>query len=139
MKQISILLLKLIIFWLIFFAFARCVFILYYYTYFSDIDFFQILSIFPHALHLDFSTVCYILALPVLLFTIYYLHPKRWINTLIFSVNGIIIFLYSLITTAELGIYAEWKSKLSSKVFRYFESPDEIIILYRQPHFFYCC
>lgn len=126
MKQIITLLLKLLIFWFLFFAFTRCVFILYYYTYFSDIDFFQILSIFPHALHLDFSTVCYILALPVLLFTIYYLHPKRWINTLNFSVNGIFIVLYSLITTAELGIYSEWKSKLSSKVFRYFENPDEI-------------
>jgi phosphoglycerol transferase MdoB-like AlkP superfamily enzyme len=126
MKNILKSVIKQVAFWFLFFALSRIIFLIYYRKYLIGIDTTSILAVFIHAWKIDLSTVCYIMALPFLLLTIQSLHHKFWINNVILIYQSIIIFIYALITTAELGIYDEWQTKLSSKVIKYLSHPSEV-------------
>ena len=126
MKNIFKSLFKQIIFWFLFFALSRIIFLIFYRKYLVGIDFNSILSIFIHALKLDLSTVCYIISIPFLLLTAQAIVSREWMNKLMLAYNTLMIFTYSLITTAELGVYDEWQTKLSSKAIKYLSHPSEI-------------
>ncbi len=66
------------------------------------------------------------MAFPVLILTIQLFYSKNFLNIINLIYNFILIFIFSIITTAELGIYDEWKTKLSAKAIRYLENPGEI-------------
>jgi len=122
LKSIS----KQIVFWLVFFAFARIVFLIYYNRYLTDIDIVSIMGIFWHALKLDISTICYFLAFPFLWLAFQSFLHRNWMNKVILIYTTIIIFIYSLITTAEIGVYDDWQTKLSSKAIKYLSNPGEV-------------
>lgn len=117
---------KQVLFWFLFFALSRIIFLIYYRRYLSGIDTASILGVFVHGLKLDLSTLSYIMAFPLLMLTVQALHHKFWINKVLLIYHSILIFIYALITTAELGIYDEWQTKLSSKVIKYLAQPTEI-------------
>ena len=121
-------LLKQYIFWLLFFALNRAVFLVYY-NHLVSIDrpgFTEVLSGFWYALRLDISTASYILIIPVFLLLIKSLASWRWIDILNKVYTALFIMVYALITTAELGIYSEWKTKLHYKALHYLANPDEV-------------
>jgi phosphoglycerol transferase MdoB-like AlkP superfamily enzyme len=66
------------------------------------------------------------MAIPFLLLTTQSVFSREWMNKIILVYNALIIFIYSLITTAELGIYDEWQTKLSSKAIKYLAHPSEV-------------
>jgi len=117
---------KQIVFWLVFFAFARIIFLIYYHKYLTGIDFVSIAAIFWNALKLDISTICYILAFPFLWLVIQSFFHRNWMNKVILIYTAIIIFVYSLIATAEIGVFDDWQTKLSSKAFKYLSNPGEV-------------
>ncbi len=116
------------IFWLLFFALNRAIFLIYYHHLVSleSPGFGEILAGFWYALRLDVSTASYLLILPFFLLLF-----RSVINSHIFDLankvyTAIMIFAYTLITTTELGIYAEWKTKLHYKALHYLSNPDEV-------------
>ncbi len=116
------------LFWILFFVLNRAVFLIYYSHLISieEPGFAEVMRGFWHALRLDVATACYILILPFFLLLL-----KSLLNTRIFDIANkvftfIIIAAYALITTAELGIYAEWKTKLHYKALHYLAHPDEV-------------
>jgi len=64
--------------------------------------------------------------LPFLFLVIQSFYNKRWINYLNLVYTFLILIIYFLITTSELGIYSDWKSKLSYKALAYLSHPDEV-------------
>ncbi|MCK9219098.1 MAG: LTA synthase family protein [Bacteroidales bacterium] len=86
----------------------------------------EVLGIFWHSLKLDLSTACYIMIFPFILMTIQSLWSPKWLNTINKIYSGVLIIGYSLTVVGEMGIYAEWKTKLTYKVIKYLSHPSEI-------------
>ena len=128
MKKIVFNLLRQFFFWLFFFALARALFLIYYSGLIIDgqMGFFHVISTFWHALQLDIATTCYILILPFFLLLLQSLYSPKWLNVIHKVYTAILLFIYSLITTSEIGVYYEWKTKLHFKAFLYLSNPSEI-------------
>lgn len=116
------------IFWIIVFFLSRAIFLVYYNQSIANefISFNEILLCFWHALPLDISTACYILIFPFLLSIINYFAGAKWINHINLVYSFIILLVFLLITSAELGIYEEWKTKLHFKALKYLSNPAEV-------------
>jgi phosphoglycerol transferase MdoB-like AlkP superfamily enzyme len=86
----------------------------------------EVLASFTHALRLDAVAASYMVIFPFLLLVIQSVYSPKWLNIVNKVYTIIILSAYSLITTAELGIYGEWKTKLPAKALNYLDHPDEI-------------
>ena len=128
MRVIVISLLKLFLFWIIFFFILRIVFLVYNYGFLrlDEISFAEAIASCYFGLKLDASVTSYILLFPFFLLFVQSIILKKWINPLMKIYTGIIILIFSLITAIEFGIYSEWKTKLSYKALTYLSNPDEI-------------
>lgn len=128
MKQILLSLAKQFFFWLLFFAFARTIFLMYHFRLLAveNIPVFETLKVYWYSLKLDVATACYIILIPFLILLVQSVFTPRWLNLLNKIYAAIIILAYTIITTAELGIYAEWKTKLPYKAFLYLSHPSEV-------------
>ncbi len=128
MRKIIISLLKLFLFWIIIFFILRAVFLVYHFGFIKldGISFGEAIASFYYGLKLDVSVASYILLIPFLLLFLQSIILKNWINTIIKIYSGIIVFIFSLITATELGVYSEWKTKLSYKALTYLSNPDEV-------------
>lgn len=128
MKKIIASFLRQLVFWMSFFLFTRIVFILYNLGLIknSGIKTGETLASFWHAIPLDLSTSGYFLLFPFLLLIIQTFYSPKWLNkvNLIYTTLGIILF--SLLTTAELGLYPEWKTKMPYKALMYLQNPSEV-------------
>ncbi len=113
---------------MIVFAISRAVF----YVYYSDIIRIENIGVgevfqsFWYALPLDISTASYIILIPFLILVIQSVWSSRWLNYISVSYTFLIILLYVMIATSEIGIYDEWKTKLHYKALNYLSHPDEI-------------
>ncbi len=119
---------KQFVFWMLVFILARTIFYIYYSNILNleNIPLSEVFQSFWHAIPLDISTAGYILVIPffILLFqSLIYENTLKKVN-LFYTI--IILLLYLLITTAEIGIYDEWKTKLQFKSLHYLSHPDEI-------------
>jgi phosphoglycerol transferase MdoB-like AlkP superfamily enzyme len=128
MKKILLSLGSQLLFWILFFDFTRLVFVLYYsrLVYIEHIPVLEVLGIFWYSLFLDVATSCYILVIPFFLLLIQSLYSPAWLNYINKVYTGLMIFIYSLSAAGEMGIYAEWKTKLTYKVIKYLSRPSEI-------------
>jgi phosphoglycerol transferase MdoB-like AlkP superfamily enzyme len=126
MKNILKSLLKQVLFWFAFFALARMIFIAYYFSTFKSAGLTVFAALFYNNIRLDFSAICYILALPVVILMIQLLYSTKWLNkvSLIYTIAMIIV--CSLIVTAEIGVFAEWQTKLTYKALSYLMHPSEV-------------
>jgi phosphoglycerol transferase MdoB-like AlkP superfamily enzyme len=92
----------------------------------ESIAFSEVLSGFWYALPLDVATACYMLVFTFLMFVLYMVFRTRWFLYADMMYTALAILSYFLITTAELGIYEEWKTKLHYKALYYLNNPAEI-------------
>ena len=107
-------LLKQLFFWLSFFALLRIIYLIYNYRELQihEVSFFEAISVLGYGLKLDLATACYLIIIPFFLILIQSVFAKTWLGLVNKIYSGLIIFSYSLLITAELGIYEEWKTKL---------------------------
>jgi phosphoglycerol transferase MdoB-like AlkP superfamily enzyme len=115
-------------FWILFFNLTRLVFLLYYLNIIivEKIRFTEVLGVFYHSLKLDLATTCYIMVFPFLILALQSVWSPRWLNWINKGYSAIVIIGYSLSAAGEMGIYAEWKTKLTYKVIKYLSHPGEI-------------
>lgn len=128
MKHIIFSLFKQLFFWLLFFAVNRFIFLMSYTTIISEqhISISEIINGFYHAMNLDLATASYLLIIPLLLSlieSVYSISLWKKINR-IYTV--LILVIYNLIAATEIGVYAEWKTKITYKSLSYLKHPDEI-------------
>ena len=129
MKQIIKSYLRQFLFWMLFFALMRLVFLLYYLPLVrvSGAGFWETAAGFLHALKLDTATAAYLMMIPMILLTIRSVWPKKILDRLNKIYTAIMIFLYTLITMGEIGLYEEWKTKLNFKALMYLRHPAEVV------------
>lgn len=128
MRKILLSFLKQILFWIMFFNFTRLIFIIYYAGILraEQIPFSEIPGVFYHSFRLDLATACYIMIIPFLLLALQTFWRLDRLNAFIRVYHNIVIAGYSLTAAGEMGIYAEWKTKLTYKVIKYLANPGEI-------------
>ena len=117
-----------LLFWLLFFALVRTLFLIYNHSELSaeNVSFLDILSGYWYALPLDLATACYFLVIPMLIALVQSIYSPNWLNKVNRIYTSVIIILFSLITATELGIYPEWKTKLHYKALMYITHPTEV-------------
>jgi phosphoglycerol transferase MdoB-like AlkP superfamily enzyme len=128
MKRTLLLLIRQLAFWMLFFNLLRLLFLLYYFDILrsESIGLLEVLPVFWYSINLDLATACYIMVIPFLLLLIQSVWQAKWIDLVNKIYTGIIIAGYSLTAAGEMGIYAEWKTKLTYKVVKYLSHPSEI-------------
>jgi len=116
------------IFWLLMFAVSRMIFFIYYSSILKveQINISEVFASFWYALPLDIATASYIIIIPFIILLIQSVYNPKWISNLGFLYSIIMIIIYVSITTAEISIYDEWKTKLQFKALKYISNPDEI-------------
>ena len=115
------------LFWMLFFFICRCIFLIYNIGELHGIPFKEIIATFGHSLSLDTSFACYFLAFSFLVFTLYAIIPLKVFQAIHSVYVILLLLLFSLITIAELEIYKEWGTKLSTKALKYLQNPSEVV------------
>jgi len=115
-------------FWMLLFFVARAIFLLYYAHTIAHagIPFTDSLEVFYHALKLDLATACYFLAFPLLFITLEGIFASKFWNKLRSVYVLLMLIIYTLTAAGELGLYEEWKTKLTYKALLYLENPSEV-------------
>ena len=128
MKQIISSLFRQLLFWMLLFALSRTVFLIYNFNLLriEGVGFAEAMASYWHALHLDLSTAGYFLIFPIVLLLVQSFYSPKWLNTINKVYVFIGVFLFCLLTVAELGIYPEWKTKMPYKAFTYLTNPTEV-------------
>ncbi|MCX6282593.1 MAG: sulfatase-like hydrolase/transferase [Bacteroidetes bacterium] len=128
MKKLFSLFIRQLVFWIVLFNFTRLVFLLYYSGILSaeGIKVTEASEVFIHAFQLDLATACYFMVFPFLLLLLQSFWSPAWLNIINKVYSGFMIFVYTLSAAGEMGIYAEWKTKLTYKIIKYFSHPSEI-------------
>ena len=129
MKKLLFTLLKMMAFLLVLFASMRIVFVMKYWSLVTvdEIPFGEIMKGFWSALPLDIATASFMLALPAIYMFVSYavdketlFAPLRWYFYLMVAV-------YNLAAFGDIGIYGEWRTKLSYRALLYLQNPSEVI------------
>lgn len=117
-----------LLFWMLLFAAARITFIFYNISLLAveGISLLEAMASFWYALPLDLATACYILLIPFIILLFQGIFGWKWLYTVNLIYTSIGIILFSLLITTELGIYAEWKTKLPLKALMYLKNPAEV-------------
>lgn len=110
------------------FIVSRTVFYIYYSGFLrvDNISIWEVFQSYWYAIPLDISTACYLMVVPLLLLVVQSIWSIRWLNYINLIYTVVMILVYFIITTGELGIYEEWKTKLHYKALNYIARPDEI-------------
>lgn len=128
MKKYVVYLVKILIFLIVLFAAMRVVFLANYWELvkIDDVPFVEILKVFFKSLHLDIATACFLIPVPALVMFVCVCFNKnisyRWMRWYFY----IVIAVYVLIVMGEIGIYGEWRTKLSYKALAYLREPSEV-------------
>jgi len=128
MKKYLVTLLKVLIFLLILFESMRIMFAFYYWPLIDaeQIPYTEVFLSFMKSFRLDLATACYITALPAIaMFVGSCINVKtnyRWMRWYFY----LIIAVYVLTVVGEMGIYGEWRTKLSYKALVYLQNPSEV-------------
>ncbi|KQC00665.1 LTA synthase family protein [Pedobacter sp. Hv1] len=117
------------LFWLLFFAIDRFIFLAIFHQKLRAIPFTERLSTFYHALRLDLSMTAYLAVIPLLPFIFWYFTKKTTINFKWVAIyNKILIVLFSIFSVVNFNIYREWGSKLNAKAFSFaIDTPNEAL------------
>lgn len=127
MKSYIVELIKTLVYWFLFFIVGRIIFLVTYSNLASDIPFVEILRVFPNSFKLDLSTACWLSAPFLLLISLQY--AVKWKGWLVIKKTLMLLMLIitSLMLFGEIGIYDEWRVKLSHKALLYLRNPKEIL------------
>jgi len=128
MKVLVLAIGKRLLFWILYFAFLRLVFLAWYQSqlFEAGVPFSQVMLGFWHALPLDISTASYLVSISFILLLLFMTTGKRQFRTVERAISTMFIYLFSLIHAAELGLYGEWNTKLSYKALGYLTNPAEV-------------
>ena len=126
MKKFLIELVKLYIFWMLFFLVGRTLFLLSQTALLGGIPFGEILKVYPNALKLDTSAACWLMAPMLLLMAIQLVAKWRWIGVAKKVLMCVLLIITSLTIFGEIGIYEEWQVKINIKALMYLRRPKEI-------------
>ena len=125
-KRIPVYYIKLIIFWLLYFALLRTYFIIYNSSMLNS-NISEILLTYIKALYLDFSTIGYILIISWLILVTQSIYPFKFLNIIHRIYQYLLILVFAIIGASEPELFHEWGTKINYKAINYMiTSPDEV-------------
>ncbi|WP_461486453.1 LTA synthase family protein [Pedobacter sp.] len=109
-----------LVFWLLYFAVDRFLFMFIFHVKLRGIPLSEKLATYYHALRLDLSTAAYITVIPLLIYTFNYFSGKEKINfNWVRYYNAVLLVLFSIISVANFNIYREWGSKINARAIEF--------------------
>lgn len=111
------------------FALERTIFLVFYHALLTadKISTGALFSVYGHALKLDISTASYLLLFPFLMEVLANAFNTSFFRKVGNVFNYLVLSAYLMITAGEIGLYGEWKTKLSYKALVYFRNPSEVL------------
>ncbi len=125
-RQLPLLLIRQFVFWILYFAFCRLIFLVYNQEEVRHAPWSEIFLTFPEALYVDTSMACYILFIPFILLSITGFSGKVLFLKINNYYTAFILFLISILTLVELPLYDEWAHKFTYKALWFLQQPAEV-------------
>ena len=116
-----------ILFWLSLFIIGRLIFLFYHYHQSFELGFGDWIGIILHGLKLDFSTVGYILLLPVLVLIFAAFFPDKVSYYIINTYTVIFISIIAVITITDAELYNYWGFRLDKTPLQYINTPKDML------------
>lgn len=120
-------LLKLLLFWLLFFAGFRLLFVIYHHTKIPDGQHAETGMAFFYALPLDLSAACIALIIPYILWSLQQFYKRRIIHLVNLGFQVLLILVVTMLSVANIKMYGEWGTLLSARAFNYLKYPKEVM------------
>jgi phosphoglycerol transferase MdoB-like AlkP superfamily enzyme len=113
--------------WIVYFAFARLFFLLFYFDKTKELGTLTTLKTFVYGLRLDSSFAAYLCFIPFLaiLFSVF-INPKK-IGTIIKWYSAILIIFLSLLLIIDASLYQSWGTRLDTSLLKYLNTPEIMI------------
>lgn len=125
MRNYLLLLLKMFCFWWFIFIVNRFVFILFFFQKFAGVAWQDVPATFLHGMLLDWSAVCYVLVIPLLIFPVQQFVAINFYRAfLLFYVTAVLL-LVSFVSVFDLAIYDDWGTKLSYRAIHFLKYANE--------------
>lgn len=115
-------------FWVVFFIFARIIFLAYHIDDSRSLTLEQVYGIFRHGIQMDLAMAAYYSLLPFLWVTFSNFIDKGVFQNTFFSYTFILLTLTNLIVVADLEVYNTWNFRLDSTPLKFLGSPKEAFI-----------
>jgi len=115
-------------FWVVFFVFARILFLAYHIDDSRSLTLEQVYGIFRHGIRMDLAMAAYYSLLPFLWVTFSNFIDKGVFQNSFFSYTFILLTLTNLIVVADLEVYNTWNFRLDSTPLKFLSSPKEAYI-----------
>ena len=118
-------LLRLMIFWFLFFALFRVLFIVYHHAKIPDGQHSETSLSFLYALRLDLATICVLTFIPYILWSLQQFYKSRLLHQANLHYNFLLISIVSVLSIFNLKIYGEYGVLLNSEDLVYLIYPKE--------------
>ena len=120
-------LLRLTVFWFLFFALFRVIFIVYHHAKIPDGQHSETSASFLYALRLDLATIAIILFVPYVLWSFQQFYKNKYIHQINLGYNIILISVVSALSIFNIKIYGEYGSLLNTEDLVYLVYPKEAV------------
>ncbi|WP_428742270.1 LTA synthase family protein [Tenacibaculum sp.] len=113
--------------WVVYFIFARFLFLSYYFDKTSELKFVTTLKTFLYGILLDFSFAAYIAAIPFLIALLSIWIPKNFISKIIKIYTFLIVFIINLFMLIDIVLYKSWGVRIDSTLLNYINTPKAML------------
>lgn len=120
-------LLRLTVFWFLFFALFRVIFIVYHHAKIPDGQHSETSLSFLYALRLDLATICVMLFVPFVLWSLQQFYKSKLIHQINLGYNILLISIVSVLSIFNIKIYGEYGSLLNTEDLVYLLYPKEAV------------
>jgi len=119
---------KYLAFWIAFFFFFKIFFLLYNYNFSADLSFSEVLQTFRYGFPMDLSTATYLSFFPAFVMLFTPLVRAKILYTIIFVYSLIILIVTSIFGLLDIGLYAEWGTRLNPQILPALENPKGMLV-----------
>lgn len=120
-------LLRLAVFWLLYFALFRVIFIVYHHARIPDGQHSETSLSFLYALRLDLATTCGLMIIPFILWAFQQFYKSKRLHQINLAYNVILISVVSVLSIFNIKIYGEYNALMNTEDLVYLIYPKEAI------------
>ncbi len=126
LKQVHTLF-RIIIYYILFFAFWRTVFLLFNKTNHPTFTGTEAIWTFIRGMRMDFSVTCYILIIPVLMLLLMPLKPAKYLHERINKYYKVLIVILTILLSANVFIFHFWGNLINYRALTYLSDPGQML------------
>lgn len=120
-------LLRLTVFWFLFFALFRIIFIVYHHAKIPDGQHSETSLSFLYALQLDLATISLMLVVPYILWSFQQFYKNKWLHQINLGYNILLISMVSVLSIFNIKIYGEYGAMMDTEDLVYLVYPKEAV------------